>query len=395
MKKRRFHTATEAEIRAGRVTDVYFERAKSIIEARGADKVVLGEMRCRFLPERWEWAVLAGNEEVAHLLEGLDVRAWALPEGTLLRAGDPVLTIEGPYCAFGRLETSLLGLLCQASGVATKAARCRIAAENRTLLSFGARRMHPALAPMIERACYVGGCDGVSTVLAAELMGIPPTGTMPHALVLILGDTLEAAWAFDEVIAPEVTRIVLIDTFGDEKFETLRVAEAMREKLFGVRFDTPSSRRGSLLELMQEVRWELDLRGYQKVKLFASGGLDEESIRQLNPVCDGYGVGTSLSNAPTINLAFDIVEIEGVPIAKRGKRSGGKFLVRCPECGRGEVIYWKTAPGNCACGSDREVVSRLLIDRGRIAAALPSATQLRAYVLGQLGGVTLCSEGHT
>ena len=280
-------------------------------------------------------------------------------------------------------------MMCQASGVATKAARCRIAAEDRTVLSFGARRMHPALAPMIERACYVGGCDGVSTVLAAEIMGIPPTGTMPHALVLMLGDTLDAAWAFDQVVPPEVMRIVLIDTFADEKFETLRIAEAMGEKLFGVRFDTPSSRRGDLVELMREVRWELDLRGHQEVKLFASGGLDEESILELNPVCDGYGVGTSLANAPTVNFAFDIVEIEGVPVAKRGKRSGGKFLARCPACGLTEVVYWKDRPGRCACGSDRQSVSQLLIDGGRIVADAPSASELRAYVLGQLDGVTL------
>lgn len=96
MKRRRFNIATEEEIRAGRVTDVYFERSRSIIEARRADKVVVGEMRSQSLPEEWHWAVLAGNEEVAHLLEGLDVRAWAVPEGTLFGAGDPVLTIQGP-----------------------------------------------------------------------------------------------------------------------------------------------------------------------------------------------------------------------------------------------------------------------------------------------------------
>jgi len=246
---------------------------------------------------------------------------------------------------FGRFETIFLGLMCQASGIATRAARCRIAAGDRVLLSFGARRMHPAIAPMIERACYIGGCDGVSTILAADVIGVPPTGTMPHALVLLLGDTVEAAWAFHETVDPAVSRIVLIDTFNDEKFEALRVAEAMGQELHGVRFDTPGSRRGNLRQLLAETRWELDLRGYQHVKLYASGGLDEYSIAGLNPVCDGYGVGTSLASAPTINFSFDIVEIDGVPMAKRGKESGAKFVACCPACGERQVIYWKQGPG--------------------------------------------------
>jgi len=389
MTKRRFHVATEEEILAGLVTDVYFERTRMAIEARQADKMVVGEMRAKSLPASWPWAVLVGLEEVAHLLKGHQVHVWSPPEGTIFRAGDPVLTIEGPYTAFGCLETAFLGLMCQASGVATRAARCRIAAGSRTLLSFGARRMHPALAPMISRAAYLGGCDGVSVMLSAQLMGIAPTGTMPHSLALVLGDTLEAARAFDEVAEPEVKRIVLIDTFADEKFETLRVAEAMGDNLFGVRFDTPSSRRGNLREIMEETRWELDLRGHRQVKLFASGGLDEAAIQELNPVCDGYGVGTTLSNAPTVDFAFDIVEIEGVPMAKRGKRSGGKFVARCPSCGESVITYWKDGPGRCRCGADRVFVNRPLIEGGHIVAELPSATEIRAYVLEQLEGLTL------
>ncbi|MGM0400152.1 MAG: nicotinate phosphoribosyltransferase [Chloroflexota bacterium] len=389
MTRRRFHIATEEEIREGRVTDIYFERARAAIAARDADKMVVGEVRTRSLPSDMPWAVLAGVEEVANLLEDLGIQAWALPEGTVFRAGDPVLTIKGPYTAFGHFETAFLGLLCQASGIVTKSARCRLAAGDRALLSFGARRMHPSLAPMIERACYVGGCDGVSTIAAADLMGIPPTGTMPHALILILGDTLAAAWAFDEAVPPEVERIVLIDTFKDEKFETLRVAEAMGDELFGVRFDTPSSRRGDLYDLMEETRWELDIRGYDWVKFFASGGLNEENIPGLNPICDGYGVGTSLSNAPTINFAFDIVEIEGEPFTKRGKKGGGKFLARCPACGASEVVYWRRGPGRCACGEEREFLNQALIEDGEIVADLPLATEIRDYVVEQLEGLSL------
>jgi nicotinate phosphoribosyltransferase len=389
MTKHKFHIATEEELCGGKVTDVYFERTREALTERDMDKMVVGEVRTRSLPGDLPWGVLAGVEEVANLLEGVDIQVWSLPEGTVFRAGDPVLTIKGPYTTFGHFETAFLGLMCQASGIATRAARCRLAAEDRTLLSFGARRMHPAIAPMIERACYVGGCDGVSSIAAADLMGIEPTGTMPHALILILGDTLEAARAFDEAVPPEVQRIVLIDTFEDEKFETLRVAEAMGDKLFGVRFDTPSSRRGDLYDLMEETRWELDIRGYESVKFFASGGLDEYNIPGLNPICDGYGVGTSLSNARTINFAFDIVEIEGEPFTKRGKKGGGKFLARCPACNASEVVYWRREPGRCECGEEREFLNECLIENGKIVTDLPSATEIRDYVLEQLEGLSL------
>jgi len=388
----RFHIASDEEIRSGRVTDVYFQRTEQALKAAKVDKHVVGEVRATNLPDGWPWAVLAGVDEVLTLLEGCEVRVWGMREGEVFRAGEPVLTVEGKYRAFGRLETALLGLLCQASGVATQAARCRLAAGHRTLLSFGARRMHPALAPMIERAAYIGGCDGVSTLAAADLVGIEPTGTMPHALVLLLGDTVKAAWAFDESAPADVPRIVLIDTFNDEKFEALRVAEALGDRLFGLRLDTPGSRRGDLLEILREVRWELDLRGYHHVRLIASGGLDPESILRLNEVCDGYGVGTSISNAKTVNLAFDIVEIEGTPVAKRGKQSGGKFVEACPACGRREIVYWQGGerrPGECACGRQRERVTQLLIEEGTVVAGRPSAGQIREYALERIRRLSL------
>lgn len=388
--KRRFYIATEEEIRQGRVADVYFHRTLQALSPEQANQHVVAEMRAARLPGGVEWGILAGIEEAVRLLEGREIRVWMLPEGSLFRAGEPVVTIEGPYGAFGLHETALLGMLCQASGIATRAAHLRIAAGERLLLSFGARRMHPALAPMIERACYIGGCDGVSTVLAAECIGVQPTGTMPHALVLLLGDTLKAAWAYHAGVAEGIPRIVLIDTFQDEKFEAIRVAEAMGRTLAGVRFDTPFSRRGNLFEIMRETRWELDIRGYDWVKLYASGGLDEEAIYRLNPVCDGYGVGTALSNAPTIDFSFDIVEINGRPIAKRGKQSGAKTIVRCPICGTREVVYRPQSPGICpTCHVSREELLRLYIDNGEIVEDLPSAQTIRQRTLQEISSSTL------
>ncbi|MFH1625188.1 MAG: nicotinate phosphoribosyltransferase, partial [Pseudomonadota bacterium] len=219
-----FHIATSDDIKDGKVTDIYFMRTFEILKARGIDKRVKAEVIAKKLPEKWRWAVLAGVEECARLLEGLNVNVRCLAEGTLFREYDPVFEIEGKYTDFGVYETSILGFLCQASGIATAAARCRKAAGDRLLISFGARRMHPALSPMIERSAFVGGCDGVSCIKGAELIREDPMGTMPHALILIMGDTVEATKAFDEVISKKVNRVSLIDTFNDEKFEALRVA---------------------------------------------------------------------------------------------------------------------------------------------------------------------------
>lgn len=386
---RRFHIATDEEIRAGRVTDVYFDRTVRILRQKQIDKVVSAEVRAKVLPNGWGWAVLAGMEEVLRLFEGIGVEVWGLPEGMVFHPYEPVLTITGPYTLFAIHETPMLGFLCQASGIATAAARCRIAAGDRTVLSFGARRMHPAIAPMIERAAYIGGCDGVSTLLAAELIEAEPSGTMPHALILVMGDTVEAAKAFHEVLEPKVKRVALIDTFQDEKFETLRVAEALGEALFAVRLDTPSSRRGDMLEILREVRWELDLRGFHHVRLFVSGGIDEEKILRLNPFADGYGVGTHISNAPTVDFAMDIVEIEGKPLAKRGKRSGRKALYQCVACGARQVAPWAATPGSCACGGQLERLDRVLLKDGKILADLPSARVIRERVLEQLEGLSL------
>src|SRR5262245_35336799 len=191
--RRSFHVASEADIKAGQVSDVYFARTVQILKSRGLTKRVKAEVRLKSFPQPdWSFGVLAGIEEAAALLEGLPVNVWAMDEGTLFGPHQPVLVIEGTYVEWAEYETALLGFLCQASGIATKAARCKRAAGERQVISFGARRMHPALAPMIERNAFVGGCDGVAVTKSAELIDADPTGTIPHALVLLFGDTVQA-----------------------------------------------------------------------------------------------------------------------------------------------------------------------------------------------------------
>jgi len=386
-----FHTADPKEIKEGKLTDIYFVRTMQVLKAKKIDKWVKAEFIAKRFPEDYGWGVFAGIEEATHLLKDLKVRVRAMKEGTIFRAFEPVLELEGMYTDFGLFETSLLGLLCQASGVATKAARCKKAAGDRRVISFGARRIHPVVAPMVERNAFIGGCDGVSVVKNAELIGEEPSGTMPHALILIMGDTVEATKAFDEVIHPKVKRVSLIDTFNDEKIEAIRVAEALGKKLFGIRLDTPSSRRGDFQKIIEEIRWELNLRGFGHVKIYVSGGLDEKRILALNPMVDAYGVGTSITNARVIDFAMDIIEINGKPLAKRGKMSGSKSVFRCTKCFQDKMVPFKKERGRstlgvdrCSCGGRFKELLSPLIQNRKILWDLPKPQAIREYVLGQL-----------
>jgi nicotinate phosphoribosyltransferase len=378
------HTASREDIIEGRVTDVYFERTEKILKARGINRYVRAEIVAKGLARDWQWAVFAGAVECAALLDTLSVDVRMMKEGTLFHPFEPVMEIRGRYLDFARYETALLGLICQASGVATMAARCRKAAGKRMLMSFGARRMHPTIAPMVERNAYIGGCDGVSVGLGAALVGQEAVGTMPHALILNIGDTVEATKAFHEFIDPRVPRVCLIDTFNDEKIEALNVAKALGHQLAAIRLDTPGSRRGHFLQIMEEVRWELDLRGYDHVKIYVSGGLDEYQILRYNPLADGYGVGTAISNAPVVDFSLDIVEIDGEPVAKRGKMSGSKQVYRCPRCLDSVILPLKSNPPQCPCGTAREPILASLSHRGELGKKAAHAVSVRDYVLAQL-----------
>jgi nicotinate phosphoribosyltransferase len=177
----------------------------------------------------------------------------------------------------------------------------------------------------MDYAAVVGGCASCSSVVGARLAGVTPAGTMPHALVLIMGDTPAATLAFDRHMPPDVPRISLVDTFRDEAEESVAVAQALEGKLSGVRLDTPSERGRVTADLVKEVRARLDLAGYSGVEIFVSGGLDPDRIRYFienSAPVDGFGVGSYISGAKPIDFTADLHEIDGRPIAKRGRIPG-------------------------------------------------------------------------
>ena len=317
-----------ADVLSGETADVYFERAQKILAAEQLDPVVTMEIFPR------EDAILCGAEEALGYLreilgngKRLDPApvVESLHDGAVVSRKEVVMRISARYSAFGLYETAILGILAQGTGWATAARQIVDVAAPIPVISFGARHVHPSVADQMDYASVVGGCVGASTPAGARLAGLSPTGTMPHALILIFGDTVRAAEAFDRHTDPEVPRIVLVDTFKDEAEESLRVAEALGERLWGVRLDTPSERGRVTADLVKEVRARLDQAGHRHVRIVASGGFDAERIAQFKeagaPV-DSFAVGSAISDASPIDFTGDLKEIDGQPIAKRGRIPG-------------------------------------------------------------------------
>ncbi|HET7703697.1 MAG TPA: nicotinate phosphoribosyltransferase [Candidatus Limnocylindrales bacterium] len=335
-------TRPSREILSGDSADVYFARAASILAREGLDPLVTMELFAR------QDAVLCGIDEaknlIGHVLATADLAETtveALSDGDRIGPKEVVLRIRARYRQIGLYETAILGMLAQSTGWATAARECVEVAAPEPVVSFGARHVHPDITDVLDYAAIVGGCVGASTPAGARLAGLNPTGTMPHSLVLIFGDTVAAAEAFDRDLGADVPRIVLVDTFKDEAEETLRVAHALGDRLYGIRLDTPSERGRVTADLVKEIRARLDQEGYHHVKIVVSGGLNPERIQYFKdqgaPV-DSFAVGSYISGATPIDFTGDIKEIDGRPIAKRGRIPG---ITESPRLQPVDLALWR------------------------------------------------------
>ncbi len=325
MNEQEHHPCTQkmlsAAIRDPNHADLYFLRTKDVLEHEHLNPPVVMEVFPR------AGGVLCGMCEALALLRETtpQARVESLPEGSAIEAKEVVLRISARYLSFGLYETALLGILSQESGWATAARAVVDAAAPVPVISFGARHVHPDVSARLDYAAIVGGCSTGSTTAGTQLAGREPSGTMPHAMILVFGDTLKAVQAFNRWVHPDVHRIALVDTFHDEPEESLRVAEALGDRLWGVRLDTPAERGHVTPDLVREVRARLDQRGFGHVKIVVSGGVDPERIRLFRTAAapiDAYGVGSAISAAPPIDFTADIKEVSGKPIAKRGRVPG-------------------------------------------------------------------------
>jgi len=311
------------DVLSGKTADVYFARTVEILGKEKLDPVATME----FFASRA--GVFCGIEEVKALLSRVlpegKREVWALAEGETMKAKEVALRITAPYQSYGLYETAIDGILACSSGWATAARECVEAARGIPVVSFGARHVYPSVVGIMDYSAIVGGCAGCSSIAGAELAGVEPAGTIPHALILIMGDTVKATQAFDKRMPEGIPRVSLVDTFKDEAEEAVLVAKALGKKLASVRLDTPPERGRVTPDLVKEVRAKLDLAGFKQVKIFVSGGITVERIAQFieagAPV-DSFGVGSYISGAKPIDFTADLHEIEGKPIAKRGRIPG-------------------------------------------------------------------------
>ena len=322
-KERIIYSATHEEIYRGMTSDIYFIRTREILKHLN---MLEKKATIEVFPTRA--GVAAGLEEALNLLRYTDkgrgeLKVWSVPEGETMNEKEVILRVQGPYGWVGAYETAILGMLASSSGWATAARECKQVAGGKKVFCFGARHVHPAVAPVMERAALVGGVDGCSCILGAKLMDQHPVGTVPHAIFLLIGDTVDVAMNYHEIMDKEDLRIILVDTFKDEAEEALRVADALKENLAGVRLDTPGERGGVTPGLVKEVKARLKQAGYPEVKIFVSGGITAERIPLLSEAgADAFGVGSYITSTSPIDMTMDVKEVEGEPVAKRGRIPG-------------------------------------------------------------------------
>ena len=307
----------------GYTADNELHRALTILRNEGINPEVVVE----FTAERD--GIFCGISEVKTLLDrvlpetGREV--WALDEGVSVNGGEVALRIKAPYASFGLFETAILGTLASCTGWASAAAECVTAADAIPVIGYGARHVHPEVVGVMDYSAVIGGCVSSSSVVGQQLHGLTPSGTMPHSLVLLMGDTVRSIMAFDKHMPPEVPRVALVDTFKDETEEALNVAKALRERLRGIRLDTPRERGGVTPDLVHEIRARLDQGGYSHVDIFVSGGITPDRIREFVDVSapvSVFAVGYYIAAASPISFTADIKEIETRAVAKRGRIPG-------------------------------------------------------------------------
>jgi nicotinate phosphoribosyltransferase len=335
---------------AALVTDLYEFTMADAYFREGMTQPATFELWVRHLAAERNFLLAAGLEDALDFLEALrfDDRAiayldsldrfssgfldhlrnlrfegdvWAVPEGTVVFAAEPIVRVTAPLIQAQILETFLLNAVGLQTLIASKAARVHIAAAGHDFVDFGARRSHGADAALKgARAAYIGGAAATSLVAAGFHYGIPVTGTMAHSYVLAHDDERAAFDAFARAFPSDA--VLLIDTYDtvDGARIVAEIAPRLREEgitVSAVRLDS-----GDLAALAREVRQVFDSAGLEAIRIFVSGGLDEHRIAALlaaGAPIDGFGVGTSMmtsSDAPNLDVIYKLVEDSHGPVMK-------------------------------------------------------------------------------
>ncbi|MEC7837291.1 MAG: nicotinate phosphoribosyltransferase [Chloroflexota bacterium] len=319
----------DRSIIVGETSEVYLHRTLNILRNEGLNPYVTYEI------ESTNSGIVCGINQIIDLLDNVlpesDRELWALQEGNEISENEVVLRIKARFASFGLYETSLLGTLTSCSSWATAAHDCVIAASGIPVVSFASRSVHPSVAGQVDYSAYVGGCSAVSSLVGGKLTQTTPSGTMPHSLVLIMGETVRAALAFDRHMEKNVPRVVLIDTFKDEAEEAIQVGKAMKETLRGIRIETPIERGGITPNLVDEINKKLEGEQIMGCDIYVSGDMTPEDIKKFvdnESNVAGFAIDNYIARGSKINFRADIKEIEGKPIARRGRMPGMKISSR-------------------------------------------------------------------
>ncbi len=273
---------------------------------------------------------------------------WAVPEGRIVFADEPLLEVQGPIIEAQIAETILLNALHYSTLVASKAARCVAAAPGSSLIEFGLRRTPSVDAGLAAaRSAYIAGFTGTSNLYAGEQLGIPVAGTVAHSFIEIFPAELDAFRAFGSTFPGGVTLLIdTYDTLQGARNAAIVAKELARvgRRVMAVRLDS-----GDLVALSREVRRILDDEGLADVGILASGGLDEFDLARFassDAPIDAYGIGTRLgtsADAPSVDMVYKLVQYDDVP---KLKLSEGKATLVGPK------QVWRHADANGRFTSD-------------------------------------------
>jgi nicotinate phosphoribosyltransferase len=301
---------------------------RNFLVAAGLEAVLGFLENLRFEPEELEWLARQKGFPPAFIDSLARLRFTgevdAMPEGTPFFADEPILRVVAPLPQAQLVETRIVALLHFSSLIASKAARCVLAAPGKLLVDFGLRRAHGAEAGLLAaRSAYLAGFAGSATVLAGWRYGIPTFGTMAHSFVQAHESETNAFLDFARAHPDNTT--LLIDTYDTEAGAAKVVALVPRLRAEGITVRAVRLDSGDLAAHARKVRRILDDGGCRDIRIFASGGLDEYALAKLAAApIDGFGIGTALvvsDDAPGLDCAYKLQEYAGVA---RRKRSEGK-----------------------------------------------------------------------
>lgn len=322
-------------IRAGEFSDKVAALANDVLRSARKSPRVLMQVTAKH--DGW----LSGiDESIAILKAGVEdwssLTVHALYEGDLIEEWDTVLTIEGDFSSFAHLETLYLGVLAHRTRICSNIREIVDIARTKTILFLGARDDHFLMQPGDGFAAMIGGAKHVSTQAQSALIGAPLAGTISHSLISAFGgDTVAATKHLAKQLPEDVNVLALVDYENDAVRSSVAVANAMGDRLWGVRLDTSEhmvdrsvlSQMGRFRptgvhpQLVWNVRNALDAEGFGDVRIVVSGGFDAERVQEFEdegaPV-DAYGIGSAAYRG-TFDFTADVVQVGGKSESRAGR----------------------------------------------------------------------------